>query len=76
MGLWHANLLGLKTPCFLNTSATMGTVELTGLEMTRTNAFGAAVAIPVARSRTMPALIWKNAVNDLDGRKRIHRYLE
>ena len=29
------------------------------MEMTRTNAFGAVVAIAVARSRTMPALIWK-----------------
>lgn len=35
----------------------MGTVELTGLEMTSTKALGALVAIPVARSLTMPALI-------------------
>jgi len=35
----------------------MGTVELTGLEITRTNALGAVVAIPVARPFTMPALI-------------------
>ena len=52
-----ANLLGSKTPCFFRTSATIGTVELTGLEITRTKALGAAVAIPVARSRTIPALI-------------------
>lgn len=51
------HFLGSKTPCFLRTSATIGTVELTGLEMTRTNALGAVVAIPVARSRTIPALI-------------------
>jgi hypothetical protein len=51
-------LLGSKTPFFLKTSATIGTVELTGLEMTRTKAFGAVVAIAVARSRTMPALIY------------------
>lgn len=50
-------LLGSKTPCFLKTSATIGTVELTGLEMTKTNALGAVVAMPVARSRTIPALI-------------------
>lgn len=49
--------LGSKTPCFLKTSATMGTVELTGLEITRTKALGAVVAMPVARSRTIPALI-------------------
>ena len=59
---YHVNdqtyLLGLKTLCFLNTSTTMGTVEFTGLEMTRTNAFGQVFAIPVARSRTMPALIY------------------
>ena len=56
-GYRDAHLLASNTPCFLNTSATIGTVELTGLEMTRTNALGAAVAIPVARSRTIPALI-------------------
>jgi len=51
------HLLGSKTPCFLKTSTTMGTVELTGFEMTRTNAFGAVVAMPAARSRTIPPLI-------------------
>lgn len=50
-------LLGSKTPCFLKTSATIGTVEFTGFEMTSTYAFGAVVAMPVARSRTIPALI-------------------
>jgi len=55
-------LLGSKTPCFLKTSATMGTVELTGLEITRTKALGAVVAMPVARSRTMPALIYDDMV--------------
>jgi hypothetical protein len=35
----------------------MGTIEFTGFVITRTNAFGAAVATPTARSRTMPALI-------------------
>ena len=51
------SFLGSKTLAFLRTSAAMGTVELTGLEMTRTNALGAVLAIPVARSRTIPALI-------------------
>jgi hypothetical protein len=54
---YKAYRLGSKTPCFLKTSATMGTVELTGLEMTRTKALGAVVAISVARPLTMPALI-------------------
>lgn len=49
--------LGSNTPNFLKTSATMGTVEFTGLEMTRTKALGAVVAIPAARSLTIPALI-------------------
>ena len=44
--------------CFLKTSATMGTVELTGFEITRTNALGAVFAIAVARSRMMPPLIY------------------
>lgn len=56
-GSCRAYRLGSKTSCFLKTSATMGTVELTGLEMTRTMALGAVVAIPVAKSLTMPALI-------------------
>ena len=37
----------------------MGTVELTGLEITKTKALGAVVAMPVARSRTIPALIYR-----------------
>lgn len=56
--LRDTHLFGSNTPCFLKTSATMGTVEFTGLEITRTNALGAVVAIPVARSRTIPALIY------------------
>lgn len=50
--------LGSYTPCFLKTSATMGTVELTGLEMTSTNALGEVVAIPVAKSLTIPPLTY------------------
>lgn len=51
------NFLGSKTPAFLRTSAKMGTVELTGLEMTRMKALGAAVAMADARVAQMPALI-------------------
>ena len=36
----------------------MGTVELTGLEMTRIKAVGQLLAIPSDRSRIMPALIY------------------
>ena len=35
----------------------MGTVELTGLEITRTKALGECSAMPTAMSRTIPALI-------------------
>ena len=39
----------------LKTSAAMGTVELTGLEMMATQAWGQYLATPAHRSRTMPA---------------------
>jgi len=39
----------------------MGTVELTGLEMTRTLASGAASAAALARSRTIEALVLKRS---------------
>lgn len=39
----------------LKTSAAMGTVELTGLEMMATNAAGQYLAMATHRSRTMPA---------------------
>lgn len=39
----------------LKTSAAIGTVELTGLEMMATSALGEYFAIPAARSRTIPA---------------------
>lgn len=51
------SFLGLNTLWHFRTSATIGTVELTGLEMTRIKALGQNVAIPFARSRTIPALI-------------------
>ena len=37
--------MGSKTPAFLRVSAKTGTVELTGLEMTRMKALGQALAI-------------------------------
>jgi hypothetical protein len=40
----------------------MGTVELTGLEMTRIKALGQEDAIPFARSRTIPALILNKSI--------------
>lgn len=51
-------LLGSNAPCCLRTSATIGTVELTGLEMTRIKAVGQFLAIPSDKSRIMPALIY------------------
>jgi hypothetical protein len=56
------SFLGLNTFLDLSTSATMGTVELTGLEMTRMNASGQEEAIPLARSLTIPALILNKSV--------------
>lgn len=53
------NRLGSKTPAFLKTSAKMGTVELTGLEMTKTKALGADWAMAWARVVQIPALIYR-----------------
>jgi hypothetical protein len=50
--------LGSKTPAFLSVSAKTGTVELTGLEMTRMKALGQALAMAEARVAQMPALTW------------------
>lgn len=52
------NRLGSKTPAFLKTSAKMGTVELTGLEMMQIMALGQCSAHALARSRTMEALVF------------------
>lgn len=41
----ETHFLGSKTPAFLRVSAKTGTVELTGLEMTRMKALGHALAI-------------------------------
>jgi hypothetical protein len=51
-----AHFLGSKTPAFLRTSAKTGTVELTGLEMTRMKALGQALAMASARVAQIPAL--------------------
>ena len=51
------SLRGLKVPAFSRTEATMGTVELTGLEMTRMCAAGETREMVAARSRTMLALV-------------------
>lgn len=48
---------GLNTPALSRVAATIGTVELTGLEMTRICAVGATRATADARSRTMDALV-------------------
>jgi hypothetical protein len=42
------------------TDETMGTVELTGLEMTRMCALGETREMEAARSRTMLALVWES----------------
>lgn len=58
---------GSKTPACFMTSAAIGTVELTGLEMTRISAFGQFSATPVIRSRTMPALMLKRSSRVIPG---------
>lgn len=51
------HLFGSNTPFFFNTSAKIGTVELTGLEMTKMNALGQASAMASARTEQILALI-------------------
>merc|ERR1712223_2048470 len=53
--------LGLYTPAFLYTSAAMGTVELTGLEMMPTMASGHTLAAASAKVATMEALVLKRS---------------
>lgn len=48
---------GSNWPAFLKVSATMGTVELTGFEMTQTCASGETRAMAAARSRTIEAFV-------------------
>merc|ERR1719341_74607 len=54
-------VLGLYTPAFLNTSAAMGTVEFTGLEMMAIMASGQTLAAAPARVATMEALVLKRS---------------
>ena len=49
------SLRGLKQPDWRRVSATMGTVELTGLVITQTMAFGQLAAMPRAMLWMMPA---------------------
>lgn len=48
---------GSKTPCASSVLATIGTVEFTGLEITRICAFGATLAIAVAKDLTIVAFV-------------------
>lgn len=48
---------GSKTPCASSVLATMGTVEFTGLEITRMRAFGETLAIAVASDLTIVAFV-------------------
>ena len=48
---------GSKVPAFLKTSAAIGTVELTGLLITLTIAFGQHLTIPSQSVLTIPALM-------------------
>lgn len=59
---------GSNTPAFSRVEATIGTVELTGFEITRMCAVGATRATAVARSRTMDALVWRKTVSGYPGR--------
>ena len=59
--------LGSKTPAALRTSAVMGTVELTGLDITQTNALGQYSAMATAMSRTIPALMLKRSSRVIPG---------
>mmetsp|Transcript_1212 Transcript_1212/g.2609 ORF Transcript_1212/g.2609 Transcript_1212/m.2609 type:complete len:302 (+) Transcript_1212:103-1008(+) len=58
---------GSYVPAALNTSAAIGTVELTGLEMMATQAWGQWRAIPSHRVRTMPALMLKRSSRVMPG---------
>ena len=54
---------GSNTPAFSRVDATIGTVEFTGLEITRIWAVGATRATAVARSRTMDAFVCSKPVS-------------
>lgn len=56
-----------RLPARLNTSAAIGTVELTGLLMIATHASGHAAAIPSHRVATMPALMLNRSSRVMPG---------
>mmetsp|Transcript_9092 Transcript_9092/g.18826 ORF Transcript_9092/g.18826 Transcript_9092/m.18826 type:complete len:258 (+) Transcript_9092:820-1593(+) len=58
---------GSYTPRAFSTSATMGTVEFTGLEMMLMTARGHTFATPSARVLTMPALVLKRSSRVMPG---------
>jgi hypothetical protein len=67
---------GSKTPAFSRVAATMGTVELTGLEMTRMHAVGATRATADARSRTIEALVYATDQNKREKNAAAAAYVE
>lgn len=52
---------GSNVPAFSKTEATIGTVEFTGFEMTRTCASGETRATAAARLRTIEAFVYRYA---------------
>mmetsp|Transcript_36749 Transcript_36749/g.55476 ORF Transcript_36749/g.55476 Transcript_36749/m.55476 type:complete len:222 (+) Transcript_36749:579-1244(+) len=61
------NLLGSKTPAAFKTSAAMGTVEFTGLEMMRMQALGQALAQPATKFFTILALMLNKSSRVMPG---------
>ena len=61
------SFFGSYTPAALSTSAAIGTVELTGLDITLRMASGQCLAQFDTRSRTMPALILKRSSRVMPG---------
>lgn len=61
------SLLGSYTPAFFKMPAAMGTVEFTGLEMTRRWAVGQYFAQAPTRSATMEALVLNRASRSMPG---------
>ena len=61
------SFFGSNTPLALSTSAAMGTVAFTGLEMMLMSASGQCSAIPSTRLLTMPALMLKRSSRVMPG---------
>ncbi len=55
---------GSKTPAFSSVLATIGTVELTGFEITKMCASGETLPTDVARSRTIDAFVYTRRSDD------------